>query len=80
MRRAIRDNDQRAAVSVLMLKNGVREQSESLLARKSAWQLGCISAVTGRATRPCTHKCNSQSGRVVIQASKLWEPDYERTL
>jgi uroporphyrinogen-III synthase len=59
MRRAIRDNDQRAADSVLMLKNGVREQSESLLARKSAWQLGCIAAVIGRATRQDPLAANS---------------------
>jgi hypothetical protein len=42
-----------------MLKNGVREQSESLLARKSAWQLGCIAAVIGRATRQDPLAANS---------------------
>ncbi len=33
--RAIRDNDQQAAESVLMMKNSVREQSEQLLGRKA---------------------------------------------
>jgi phosphate:Na+ symporter len=33
--RAIRDNDQRAAESVLMMKDDIREQSERLLARKA---------------------------------------------
>ena len=33
--RAIRDNDQRAAESVLMMKDAIREQSERLLARKA---------------------------------------------
>ena len=32
---AIRDNDQRAAESVLMMKDDVREQAERLLARKA---------------------------------------------
>jgi phosphate:Na+ symporter len=32
---AVRDNDQRAAESVLLLKNTVRDQSEHLLARKA---------------------------------------------
>jgi len=32
---AIRDNDQRAAESVLMMKDDVREQAEQLLARKA---------------------------------------------
>ena len=31
-------------------------------------------------TRSCTHKRDSRIGRVVIQASKLWEPDHEWTL
>ena len=34
--RAIRDNDQRAAESVMMLKGAFREQSERLLGRKAA--------------------------------------------
>ncbi|MCP3869037.1 MAG: Na/Pi cotransporter family protein, partial [Gammaproteobacteria bacterium] len=33
--RAVRDNDQRAAESVMMLKDSVREQSERMLARKA---------------------------------------------
>lgn len=33
--RAIRDNDQRAAESVMMLKDNIREQSDRLLARKA---------------------------------------------
>ena len=33
--RAIRDNDQRAAESVMMMKDDIREQSERLLARKA---------------------------------------------
>lgn len=33
--RAIRDNDQRAAESVMLLKDSIREQSERLLARKA---------------------------------------------
>ena len=32
---AVRDNDQRAARSVLMLKDTIRDQSEHLLARKA---------------------------------------------
>jgi phosphate:Na+ symporter len=32
---AVRDNDQRAAGSVLLLKNTIRDQSENLLARKA---------------------------------------------
>ena len=35
MVRAIRDNDQRAAESVLMMKDSIRDQSERLLARKA---------------------------------------------
>ena len=33
---AIRDNDQRAAESVLMMKDRIRDQSELLLARKAS--------------------------------------------
>ena len=33
--RAIRDNDQQAAESVLMMKDSIRHQSEQLLARKA---------------------------------------------
>ena len=34
----------------------------------------------GGQARSCTHKWDSRIGRLVIQASKLWELDHERTL